>query len=118
MRTILSNQEFEQLTKEGIDLIPEKILAKLENVEICIEDKFYYKGNNLVLGLYQGVPKNKRWHYGQVLPDKITIFKKSIEKIAKNREDLKKIVAKTIHHEIAHHFGFSEKGIRDLEKKR
>ncbi len=119
MRTILSHKEFEKLVQEGIDLIPEKILKKLENVEICIEDKcFLDKPNSIILGLYQGVPKNKRWNYAQVLPDKISIYKQSIEKIAKNKEDIKRIVAKTVHHEVAHHFGFSEKEIRDLEKKR
>ncbi|MDD5606248.1 MAG: metallopeptidase family protein [Candidatus Pacebacteria bacterium] len=119
MRTILSDQEFEKLVKQGIDLIPENILKKLENIEICIEDKYLFnKSGSLVLGLYQGIPKIKRWGYGQVLPDKITIFKKSIEKIAKDQKDIKKIIAKTVYHEIAHHFGYSEKEVRKLEKKR
>ncbi len=118
MRTVLTTQEFEKLVQEGIDLIPEDILQKLENVEICVENKEEKRNNSLVLGLYQGVPKNKRWSYGQVLPDKITIFKKSIEKIAKNKEDIKKIVAKTVYHEIAHHFGFSEKEIKNLKHSR
>ncbi len=119
MRTILNYQEFEKLVQEGIDLIPENILQKMENVDICIEDKYYLnKSNSLILGLYQGVPKSKRGScYGQVLPDKITIFKKAIEKVAKDKEDIKKIVAKTVYHEIAHHFGFSEKEIRELEQK-
>ncbi len=113
----LNNQEFEELVKDGIDLVPEKILKKMENVEICLEDKLYKnKDNSLVLGLYQGVPKTVRTNYGQVLPDKITIFKGSIEKIARNKEEVKRIVAETIHHEIAHHFGFSEEGIKKLNK--
>ena len=34
----MTNDEFEQLVKEGIEAIDEKFLAKLKNVEIVIED--------------------------------------------------------------------------------
>ena len=83
---MLSHEEFEQLVKEGINAIDEKFLAKLKNVEIVIEDnptpfqaeRLKIRGA-LLFGLYEGIPLTKRENYGQVLPDKITIFKNSIE---------------------------------------
>lgn len=121
----MTHQEFEELVKEGIDAIPEKFLKKLKNVEICIEDEptlqqlntLKLKGD-LLFGLYQGVPQTKREHYGQVLPDKITIFKNPIEKVFSNPEDIKKAVKDTVWHEIAHHFGMSEYRVRQAENKR
>jgi len=120
-------ERFEKLVNEGIRAIPKRFLEKLENVDIVIEDeptpyqlrKLGARKNLLIFGLYEGVPKTKRWGYGQVLPDKITIFKNSIEKVARQSESvIKEIVRNTVWHEIAHHFGLDEKKVRELELKR
>lgn len=118
-------KEFEQLVKGGIDAIDEKFLAKLKNVEIVIEDnptpfqveKLKLRGA-LLFGLYEGIPQTKREGYGQVLPDKITIFKNPIEQVFFRPEDIKKAVADTVWHEIAHHFGMDENQVREAERKR
>ena len=122
----MTREEFEELVKEGIEAIPERILKKLSNVEIVIEDnpsleqlkKLKLRKDTLLFGLYEGVPKTKRWGYWQVLPDKITIFKEPIEKFAHSKEEIKEIIKNTVWHEIAHHFGLDEKKVRELEKKR
>ncbi len=106
-------RKFEEIVKEGIKAIPERFLEKLSNVDIVIEEESS-KGSN-ILGLYEGVPQTKRWHYGQVLPDKITIFKKPIERIAHSEEEIKEIVKNTVWHEIAHHFGMDERRVREIE---
>jgi len=119
-------EKFEELVNEGIGAIPKRFLEKLENVDIVIEDeptpyqskKLGARKSLLIFGLYEGVPKTKRWGYGQVLPDKITIFKNPIEKVARSEEEIKKIVRDTVWHEIAHHFGLDEKRVRELELKR
>ncbi|MGA2417808.1 MAG: metallopeptidase family protein [Candidatus Staskawiczbacteria bacterium] len=121
----MNYDQFEQLVKEGIDSIDEKFLQKLKNVEIVIEDdptpfqtqKLRLRGGFL-FGLYEGVPQTKREGYGQVLPDKITIFKNPIEKVFIQPEDIKKAVADTVWHEIAHHFGMNEHQVREAERKR
>jgi len=122
----MTQEEFEEIVKEGIEAIPKRFLEKLNNVDICIEEeptsyqlkKMRTRKGSLILGLYQGIPQIKRQGYGQVLPDKITIFKKSIERIAKSKEEIKKIVKNTIWHEIAHHFGMDERRVREAEKER
>ena len=122
-------EEFEQLVKEGINAIDKKFLQKLKNVEIVIEDNptpFQLEKLNdprgapgaLLFGLYEGIPQTKRESYGQVLPDKITIFKNPIEEVYFRPEDIKKAVKDTVWHEIAHHFGMDEHQVRVAEKKR
>ncbi|TSC93846.1 MAG: hypothetical protein CEN87_746 [Parcubacteria group bacterium Licking1014_1] len=112
----MTKEKFEQLVKEGIEAIPEKFLKKLKNVEICIEEDSIKGG--LLFGLYEGIPQIKREAYGQVLPDKITIFKNQIEKASRSIEETKRIVRDTIWHEIAHHFGMSETEVRNSEKRK
>jgi len=121
----MTHEEFEKLVEQGIDAIDKKFLAKLKNVEIVIEDnptlfqldKLKMRGA-LLFGLYEGVPQTQRQQYGQVLPDKITIFKNPIEQAFSRPEDIKKIVTDTVWHEIAHHFGMDEQQVRDAERKR
>ena len=129
-------EKFEKLVNEGIKAIPKEFLEKLENVDIVVEEtpvpeqlrKLKIEKGSFLFGLYEGVPQTKRWGYGQVLPDKITIFKNPIEKIARGSEKeakrtssllhlhpatresvIKEIVRDTVWHEIAHHFGLDEK---------
>jgi predicted Zn-dependent protease with MMP-like domain len=121
----MTKEKFEELVAKGIEAIPERFLEKLENVEICVEERptaLQKKGlgreNLLIFGLYQGIPRTKRWHYGQALPDKITIFKEPIEKVCKNSKEIEEKVKKVIWHEIAHHFGMGEDRVRKAERNR
>ncbi len=120
----MQREEFEKLVEKGIKAIPEKFLEKLINVDIVIEDDLTphqaekLKTNRIILGLYEGVPQTKRGRYAQVLPDKITIFKNSIEKIASSEANIEKIVKDTVWHEIAHHFGMNEYEVKKAEKKK
>jgi predicted Zn-dependent protease with MMP-like domain len=116
-------ERFQKLVNEGIKDIPQKFLDKLDNVGIVIEDnptpeqlkKLKIRKNYFLFGLYEGIPKTKRWDYSNVLPDKITIFKNPIEQSAQTQEEIKKLVKETVWHEIAHHFGMDEKEVREAE---
>ncbi len=122
----MTQEKFEKLVNEGIKAIPKRFLEKLDNVDIVIEDepapyqlgKLRARKNFVLFGLYEGVPQTKRGNYGQVLPDKITIFKKPIEKMASSGGEVKEIVKNTVWHEIAHHFGMDEKRVREVECRR
>jgi len=122
----MTKEKFEELVNEGIRAIPKKFLEKLDNVDIVIEDeptpyqlrKLMARGGFLIFGLYEGIPQIKRGHYGQVLPDKITIFQKPIERVAQTEEEIKEIVKKTVWHEIAHHFGMDERRIKEAESQK
>ena len=112
----MQEQDFEKLVRKALLEMPENIRQKMDNVEIVVEQGL---PQGPFLGLYQGVPKTS-WGrgFGMRLPDKITIFQKPLERIASSSEELKEIVKNTVWHEIAHHFGFDEKGVRELERQK
>jgi predicted Zn-dependent protease with MMP-like domain len=124
--TKVNKENFEKIVEKGILAVPEKFLKMLSNVDIVIEEnpnqeqlkKLRLGKGYQLFGLYEGIPKTKRWSYGQVLPDKITIFQEPIEKAANSEEEMKEIVKNVVWHEIAHHFGIDEKKVRTLEKNK
>jgi predicted Zn-dependent protease with MMP-like domain len=112
----MTKDEFEQVVQDAIDSLPEEFLEHLENVEITIDDERPAKrGKTLLLGLYQGVPLDKRDnYYAGVLPDKITLFQKNIEALTSDRDKMVEEIKKTLLHEIGHYFGMSESKLRKL----
>ena len=116
----MNEKEFRRLVGEAIDSLPSEFLTRLNNVAVVIEDtptvqqlrRLRLSSQTFLFGLYEGVPQTKRGNYSGVLPDKITIFKKSIEKVARNGEEIKAQVRATVIHEIGHHFGLSDKDLR------
>ncbi|MGA7672637.1 MAG: metallopeptidase family protein, partial [Nitrolancea sp.] len=97
-------------------------LSALENVEVVVEmepspeqqRRMAAPGSSL-LGLYEGVPRTRRTSgYGFVAPDKITIFEGPIRRHARDDTALKRLVKRTVLHEIAHHFGISDERLKEL----
>lgn len=122
----MDKESFEKIVEEGIKRIPQEFRNRMDNVVIIVEDnpsaeqvkKIKMRKNQVLFGLYEGVPKTKRIGYGQVVPDKITIFKNQIESISTSEEEIKEIVKDTVWHEIGHFFGMSEEQVREAEKRR
>jgi predicted Zn-dependent protease with MMP-like domain len=124
----MESRKFEQYIKEATLAVPQHLRAKMENVAFVLEDEarsaklqeHQIKFRQTLLGLYQGVPLTKRGAgYTGVLPDKITIFKKPIEKLANfQEENIRQIIHHVVQHEIAHHFGMNESQVQAWEKKR
>lgn len=120
----LTHEEFENLTQQIFDSLPEQFQHHLENVRIVIEDepsretmaKMRIRSAHSLLGLYEGVPLNRRGTgYGMypVEPDKITLYKKNLERGARSVADIQSQIRDTLIHEIAHYYGMSEKEVRD-----
>ena len=118
-------QEFKKIVIESIENLPSVFKDKLDNIDIVVENepdiyaiaKLKLGAKGRLLGLYQGVPlKNRTHYYGMVLPDKITLYKKNIERnCLVNKLDIKEQINHVLKHEIAHHFGISDKRLRDLD---
>jgi predicted Zn-dependent protease with MMP-like domain len=114
----MQKEEFENLINAAVEALPENIRAKLDNVEITMEEGD--SPNNSLFGLYHGVSQLNRgssYGMGMVLPDKITIWKGTIERFAGSPDKIPALVRRVVWHEIGHHFGFDEAGIRRLEEK-
>jgi len=112
---------FEELVAEAVESLPDEFKLKLENIDVVIEEEPAAEHIRLarvpksvfLMGLYQGVPLSKRTHfYGNVLPDKITIFRNNIERVCRNDEEIKEAVRRTVIHEFAHYFGLSDEHMK------
>lgn len=123
MREILSDAEFEAVVQEAWDSLPEEFLEKIHNVDVFIEDypderiqRQMGVGKYSLLGLYTGVPTNHRspTSYGNVLPDRIYLFKRNLESFARTREQLTEQIQRTLLHELGHYFGINDKRLREL----
>jgi predicted Zn-dependent protease with MMP-like domain len=112
---------FEDLVAEALDTLPEDIAAKMENVEVVVEDEpppdaVHQLGpGRTLLGLYHGIPLTKRgiW-YTSTMPDKISIYRGPIVRYARTPERIKEQVRRTVIHEIGHHFGISDARLHEL----
>jgi len=104
-----------ELATEAVDGLPDWVRDAMDNVEIFLEDR-PPPGEPGLLGLYQGVPLAERGnHYFGVLPDHITLYREPIERLARGSDErLRRIVAHTVAHEVAHHFGISDDRLREI----
>ena len=113
-------KEFEKLVDRAIGALPEKFKKALDNVSVVVEQwpKSYIARGILLLGLYSGVPKTVwgRWQ-GLQIPDKITIYKGPIEFLARgNEKKIRRLIIDTVEHEIAHHFGISDRRLDEIKR--
>ena len=108
--------QFEQLVSDALDALPDDIAALMSNVAVTVEDE-PPPGEHL-LGLYHGVPLGNRGpYYAGVLPDKITIYRRPIERMTGgDPERLREQVRRTVFHEIAHHFGISDERLVEIDR--
>lgn len=68
-----------------------------------------------LFGLYTGIPLTERTSsYGMVLPDKITLYQRSIEEGCRTKEEVQAQIRTTLLHEIGHHFGLSEEELEQV----
>lgn len=123
----LSDTEFDRLISKAMDELPQEYITGLDNVAIVYADepdqhqrqKAGLHEDGLLLGLYEGIPLTKRGAgYTFVLPDKITLFKRSIMAVVRSDAELFEQIKRTLWHEIAHYYGLEHSDIHRLEGKR
>ena len=70
-----------------------------------------------LLGLYHGISQRDRgFWYGNVLPDRIIIYRRPLERISTSSQNLKENIRQTVFHEVGHYFGFDEETLRRFEE--
>jgi len=119
----MERSKFEELVAEAVNSLPLEFLERLDNVDVVVEARptraqlarASLPAGALLFGLYEGIPLTQRTsHYGLVLPDKITIFQEPIEALYRTPAAIRHQVQRTVVHEIAHHFGISDRRLREL----
>jgi predicted Zn-dependent protease with MMP-like domain len=108
--------DFEQAVRDALAALPPELRDAMSNVEIVVDEDAPAESN--VLGLYQGIPLTRRTSsYAAVPPDKITIYRHPIERVAgTSPERLRAQIEHVVVHEIAHHFGISDERLIELGK--
>ncbi len=121
----LTREEFEEAVVSALKKLPKFIKEKMENVDMVVEDRapqdllseMGLHSPSELLGLYQGVPLDRRgFYYGNVLPDKITLFQIPIESICKTKEEIKEKIREVVIHEVGHYFGLNDERLEELER--
>ncbi|MBF6214216.1 metallopeptidase family protein [Nocardia puris] len=113
MAVSMSEDRFEELVSDALDLIPPELTGAIDNVVVLIEPRDPEDPH--LLGLYRGIALTERdSHYGGSLPDTITIYREAILEICGTEEEVVEEVAITVIHEIAHYFGIDEDRLHEL----
>jgi predicted Zn-dependent protease with MMP-like domain len=102
------DRDFEELVRDAMDDLPDLLRAALDrNVAVVISDQGRRHG---AYGLYNGDGATRDDY-----PDKIIIFRDTLRRDFGHDPDLlRHQVTVTVRHELAHHIGFDELGVRDL----
>lgn len=113
----MDTKEFEKYVELALREIPKKFRKLMENITIEVEPEqiIFDKDHNLILGQYTGVPLPQRGTgYRNVLPDKIVIYQKALEKYPPAR--FPELITNVLQHEIGHYFGMGEGELAKYKK--
>lgn len=123
----MTREDFRDLVEEAIDTIPRRFARKVRNLAIVIEDEpsdelldeMEIESPDTLLGLYHGTPLSERgWGYGNQLPDRITLFQRTIEdECDGDEDDIVTAIGETLIHELGHYFGMTEDAIMAIEER-
>jgi predicted Zn-dependent protease with MMP-like domain len=99
--------DFEELVREALDDLPDLLLKALDHVAVVISDK---GRRNRAYGLYQGDTVAR-----DDVADRIVIFRDTLLRdFGDDPDELRAQVTRTVRHELAHHLGADELGVREL----
>ena len=100
-------EDFRLLVRSAIDELPLEFHRALEHVAVVVSDG---GRRQRAYGLYQGDTVARDYFH-----DRILIFRDTLTRdFGHDPELLKAQVTRTLRHELAHHLGWDEKGVRGL----
>lgn len=121
----LSLDEFCAVVAEVLDGLPEEFRGWLENVVVDVRERPSRRmleevgsddPDTPLLGLFQGEPVTEQ-EFGQHHPNRILLFKRPIEEVCRSRAEIAYEIRRTVLHELAHHFGYSEEDLDFFEER-
>jgi predicted Zn-dependent protease with MMP-like domain len=99
--------DFEELVRQALDDLPDLLIRALDHVAVVISDQ---GRRHRAYGLYQGDTVARDNH-----PDRIIIFRDTLLRdFGDDPDELRAQVTRTVRHELAHHLGADELGVREL----
>jgi predicted Zn-dependent protease with MMP-like domain len=102
-----NEEDFKLLVRRAIDDLPLEFHRALEHVAVVVSDS---GSRRRAYGLYQGDTVAQDYFH-----DRIVIFRDTLVRdFGHDPELLKAQVTRTLRHELAHHLGWDEKGVRGL----
>jgi predicted Zn-dependent protease with MMP-like domain len=102
-----SEEDFRALVRSALDELPLEFHRALEHVAIVVSDE---GRKHRAYGLYQGDTVARDYFH-----DRIVIFRDTLLRdFGQDYELLKAQVRRTVRHELAHHLGWDENGVRGL----
>jgi predicted Zn-dependent protease with MMP-like domain len=108
----VSPERFAELVADALDGIPEELGRLMDNVNVFVDD---HSPPGRLFGLYEGIPLTRRDQYGgMVMPDRITIYRRTICAACRTEAQVTRQVQVTVIHEVAHHFGISDARLDEL----
>lgn len=122
----MTRERFAALVEDVLREIPQRFRDAMKNVAVIVEDEpppelleeMDMEPDDTLFGLYQGIPLTQRdSHYGNTLPDRISIYQWPIEDASEDEEDIRACVAETVIHEFGHYFGMTEEEIAHIEER-
>jgi predicted Zn-dependent protease with MMP-like domain len=117
----MSREEFERVVATALDGLPSQVAGFLDNVAVVVEDEptdedLVEAGldpdTDTLFGIYQGLALPERGgSYGNVLPDRIVIYRRPLLEECSDRNELVREIQDTVVHEIGHYFGLGEEDL-------
>jgi predicted Zn-dependent protease with MMP-like domain len=116
--------EFCRLVREVVDALPAIFQPHMTNVVVDVEAepsialrrRMGLAPDDDLFGLFEGVSIAEQ-EYRESPPNRIVIFKHPIERACRNRDEIVYEVRRTVLHELAHQFGYSEEDLDDFEAR-
>ena len=117
----MSREEFERVVAKALDALPPELAPFLDNVAVVVEDEPSEEDlveagldpeTDTLFGIYQGLALPERGgSYGNVLPDRIVIYRRPLLEECEDRNELIREIRDTVVHEIGHYFGIGEEDL-------
>ncbi len=119
----LSQEAFDRIVEQAVLRIPEVIRDRMDNLTVTVRERpepelleeMGMEPDELLLGIYQGVPLSERSITAPPLyPDTIVLFKEDLEAVSGTLEELEREIEVTVVHEVAHFLGMDEEQLAEL----
>ena len=115
--------EFQRVVQRALAGLPRTFRDRISNLAVVVEEvasaevlaQMGLRDPQELLGLYQGVSLDRRgFYYGNVLPDRISLYRKPIEAHCRSREEMVRLIQEVVLHEVGHYFGLDDEALQKL----